>query len=242
MCVTVATAATLPLRAATIGEGWQDAIDFEMLASVALETTVGTAWLCQVVATLLLLATSALPSRYRLSATAVMCALLVCSLAVTGHAAMNEGWLRTIHQANDIVHMLAGGAWLGALLPLLIVLRPLADPSKRQQARTALIRFSTAGHVAVAVVILSGIANTLLVLGRLPTDWNIAYQRLLTIKIGLVAVMTLIAILNRYVFVPRLARSSYSTSALAIGTTAEIILGLFVIGLVAWFGMLEPFP
>jgi len=238
VCVTIATVATLPLRAAAIGEGWEDAVNFEMLASVASETTVGAAWVCQVVATLLLLATGALPHRHRLSATAATCALLLCSQAVTGHAAMNEGWLRTIHQANHIVHMLAGGAWLGALLPLLIILRPLAEPSKRQEARTALIRFSTAGHVAVAVVILSGIANMLLILGRLPTDWTIDYQRLLAIKIGLVAMMTLTAILNRYVFVPRLARRSHSISALTAGTAAEIILGLFVIGLVAWFGML----
>lgn len=242
VCVTIATAATLPLRAATIGEGWQDAINFEMLASVASETTVGAAWLCQVVATLLLLATGALPPRHRLSATAATCALLLCSQAVTGHAAMNEGWLRTLHQANDIIHMLAGGAWLGALLPLLIILRPSADPSKRQEARTALIRFSTAGHVAVTIVILSGVANMLLILGRLPTDWTIDYQRLLAIKIGLVAMMMLTAILNRYVFVPRLARRSHSVSALTAGTAAEIILGLFVIGLVAWFGMLEPYP
>lgn len=242
VCVTMATAATLPLRAATIGEGWRDAVNFETLASIASETSVGTAWLCQVVATLLLLATGALPPRHRLSATAATCALLLCSQAVTGHAAMNEGWLRTLHQANDIVHMLAGGAWLGALLPLLIILRPLAEPSKRQEARTALIRFSTAGHIAVAVVILSGVANMLLILGRLPTDWTIDYQRLLAIKIGLVAMMTLTAILNRYVFVPRLARRSHSISALTAGTAAEIILGLFVIGLVAWFGMLAPYP
>ncbi|WP_454856026.1 copper homeostasis membrane protein CopD [Rhizobium binxianense] len=239
-CVAATTVAMLPLRAAIIGNGWRDALDPGTLSAVLLETTVGTAWLCQAAAAVLLLGAGILPGRFHMAATASASALVLASLAVTGHAAMNGGWLGIAHQANDIVHLLAGGAWIGALLPVLLILPHLKDRQRGSQARTALIRFSTAGHVAVALVILSGVANMLLILDGLPTNWTFGYQRLLALKIRLVAAMTAIAVVNRYVFVPRMSRSAGSPRALACGTVAEIVLALAVIGLVAWFGMLEP--
>lgn len=239
-CVAATTVAMLPLRAATIGDGWEDALDPDTLTAVLLGTTIGTAWLCQAVATILLLGTGILARKFRIAATASASALVLVSLVITGHAAMNGGWLGIAHQANDVVHLLSGGAWTGALLPVLLILPYLKDPQRGQHARTALIRFSTAGHVAVALVILSGIANMFFILDGLPTDWSFDYQRLLTVKIGLVAAMTAIAVVNRYVFVPRMSRTAGSPRALVCGTVAEIVLALAVIGLVAWFGMLEP--
>ena len=69
----------------------------------------------------------------------------------------------------------------------------------------ALRRFSAVGHGAVAVVIVTGIVNTGLILGHWPSDWNSPYQALLMIKIALVIAMALLALLNRYAVVPRLA-------------------------------------
>jgi putative copper resistance protein D len=238
-CVTATTIVMLPLRAASIGDGWIDALDPDTLLAVAFGTTVGTAWLCQSVAVILLLGARFLPRRMRIAATASASALILASLVITGHAAMNDGWPGVLHQANDLVHLLAGGGWFGALLPVLLILPYLKDSRYRQQATIALIRFSTAGHVAVALVILSGVANMLFILGGLPTNWTFDYQKLLTTKIALVAAMAVIAIVNRYVFVPRMARGD-GHRQLWLGTVAEIILGIAVIGLVAWFGMLEP--
>lgn len=239
-CVAAATIVMLPLRAVAIGDGWQDALNMDVLSAVALETTVGTAWLCQAAAAILLLGAAILSSHLRAAATAATSALLLASLVVSGHAAMNDGWPGVAHQANDVVHLLSGGAWFGALLPVLLILPRMKDSQARERARTALMRFSTAGHVMVAVVILSGIANMFFILGGLPTDWTFGYQKLLSIKIGLVAAMTVIAVVNRYVVVPRMARVRGSSGALVAGTLAEIVIALAVIGLVAWFGMLEP--
>jgi putative copper resistance protein D len=102
------------------------------------------------------------------------------------------------------------------------------------------MRFSTVGHWAVALVILSGIGNMLLIVGTVPLNWSFEYQLQLTVKIVLVFAMTMLAIVNRYVFVPRLAREPIYEAALHRGTIAEIGLGLLVVGLVAWFGMLQP--
>ena len=235
------TAAALPLETALIGEGWPAALDPTTIREVLFETSVGRAWQAQAVAAVLLGLTLAAPPGRRPTATALASGLLLAGLALTGHAAMHEGWLGVGHRFNDAVHVLSGGAWLGALVPLLPILRALGDPEQRRDAETALARFSTAGHGVVALVILSGVINTILVLGRWPTDWSSPYQAILAAKIALVAAMVCLAIGNRYGFVPRMAsHRADAVRAIRTGTIAEMALGLSVIGLVSVFGMLEP--
>lgn len=235
------TVAALPLEAATIGNGWADALDPATVRAVLFETSVGRAWVVQTVAALLLAATLALPARMRSGTTALAASLLLATLALTGHAAMHEGGLGVAHGLNDAVHVLAGGAWVGALVPLLPLLRALDDPSHSRDAGIALRRFSAAGHVAVGIVIVTGIVNTMLVLCRWPTDWSSPYQAMLAAKVVVVLVMTGLALLNRYVLVPMLARSrAGALPALRCATVVEIVLGLAVVGLVSVFGLLEP--
>ena len=235
------TAAALPLDAAAIGTGWGDAVDPLAIRAVLFETSVGAAWMAQASAALLLAATAALPVRMKAGATALASGLLLGTLALTGHAAMHEGGLGAAHRLADAVHVLAGGAWLGALVPLLPLLRALDDGSHRDAAGHALRRFSLAGHVAVAVVVATGAVNTMLVLGRWPTDWTSPYQAMLAAKIALVLLMTLLALANRYLLVPRIARSpAGALRALRQATVAELVLGAAVVGLVGAFGLLEP--
>jgi putative copper resistance protein D len=239
IAVVATTTVMLPLRAATIADGWSGAFSPTVLQSLALDTGVGRAWLAQACLTALIVCTFALPNRHRPVARAVCAGLLLVTLTISGHAAMNSGWLRMVHRANDALHLLSGGAWLGALVPVLAVLPLLRDPRWHREARLALARFSLAGHFVVALVLLSGIANTMLVVGGLPSDWSHSYQALLAAKIALVGVMVTLALLNRYVFVRRLGRSG-SLSALIFATTAEFCLGAGVVALVAVFGTLPP--
>jgi len=236
---TVLTA--LPVEAAQIGEGWRDAIDLGTLHDVLFETTVGSAWTVQAVCALLLVVSAMFARQARRTAVAATSGLLLASLALAGHAVMQAGTQGFAHIANDALHVLAGGAWLGALVPLLPILAALDDPRCRTEASVALRRFSNAGHVAVGVVLVSGLINTLLVLGHLPLDWSSPYQALLAAKTALVALMTGLAVANRYVFVPRLKRRRPEmTTALRIATIAEIALGLLAIGAVSMFGVMEP--
>lgn len=240
--IAVATiAAALPLEAAMISDGWSDAFDPATLQAVLFETTVGHAWLGQAFAVLLLLAAFVAPGRMRMGAVALAAGLATASAALTGHAVMQAGWEGIAHRLNDACHILAGGAWLGALVPLILVLRAFDRPESRRRAGTALRKFSFAGHFAVSVVLVSGVVNTMLVLGRWPTQWSSPYQAMLAAKIMLVAVMTGLAIVNRYHFVPRLAdHHDEGMRAIRLVTIAEILLGVVVVGLVAVFGMLEP--
>ena len=90
-------------------------------------------------------------------------------------------------------------------------------------------------------MLVSGVVNTMLVLGRWPTQWSSPYQAMLAAKIAVVAVMTGLAIVNRYHFVPRLAGlPDDSLRAIRLVTIVEIVLGVVVVGLVSVFGMLEP--
>ncbi|MFB2566643.1 copper homeostasis membrane protein CopD [Rhizobium sp. IMFF44] len=242
VAIVVLTAlAALPVTTATIGNGWSDTLDVGMLHDVIFETTVGIAWQAQVLAAIVMICALFLPPNWRRHGLALGAGLGLASLSWTGHASMLEGWLKQAHRANDILHMLAGGGWVGALVPLLPILKLLGRPECRAEAQMALRRFSNAGHVAVALVIFSGIVNTLLILKRLPTDWSSPYQKLLAIKIALVAVMAVLAIINRYVFVPWIGRKpTRALLALRLGSIAEIGIGIVVIGLVAVFGMMEP--
>jgi putative copper resistance protein D len=233
------TASLLPLRAAAIGEGWADAFAPQMLSSVLTGTNVGQAWITQAGAAGLLIVSCMATGRFRYGARAASAAFLLVSLTLSGHAAMHSGWLRMMHRLNDGVHLLSGGAWLGALVPIVVTLPMLRDPRWQGDARTALMRFSTAGHVAVALVITTGVINTALIVGSVPLDWQLEYQLLLSIKILIVFALIALAIGNRYLLVPRLARNP-SLEPLKWTTGAEIALGFAVLGLVAVFGMLQP--
>ncbi|TXI08488.1 MAG: copper homeostasis membrane protein CopD [Rhizobium sp.] len=237
----ITTLTALPATVATIGNGWSDALDAGMIHDVLFETTVGFAWQAQAIAAAVTIGAFLLPHSRRRQGLALGAGLGLAFLSLTGHASMLEGWLRQAHRANDVLHVLTGGGWLGALVPLIPILRLLGRPECRTEAGIALRRFSNAGHVAVALVILSGIVNTMLILKRLPTDWSSPYQMLLAIKIALVGCMALLAIVNRYVFVPWIRRNpAGALRALRLGSIAEIVIGIMVIGLVAVFGMLEP--
>ena len=235
------TLVSLPLEAAMIGNGWPDSLDAGTLHDVLLESSVGMAWQAQAATDIVLLLAFATGPRHRMTAIAIGAALSIASLTLSGHASMNNGWFLAVHRGNDILHMLSGGAWLGALLPLILILRRLDDPGHHLKAQIAVRRFSTAGHLAVALVLVSGVVNTALVLGRWPTDWNSPYQRLLILKIAAVALMIGLAVANRYLFVPAIAADGpRAIRVIRIASMAEIAIGIVVIGLVAVFGMLDP--
>jgi copper resistance protein D len=234
------TCAALPLQAAMIGDGWPDAINGQVLADILTSTSVGKAWLWQLSVVGALAIAQCASARLAPMATAAMAGLALASLALSGHAAMQDGWQGVAHPLNDVLHVLAAGAWFGALLPLLVVLGQFSRPPFKVEATLALIRFSSAGHWAVALAILSGIANSLFIVGW-PLDWSSTYRMLLSAKVAIVLIMTAIAILNRYWYVPRLGRDRASAlAAIRAGTSVEIGLGLAAILLVSIFGLLDP--
>ena len=239
--VAVAALAAVPVEAARIGDGWVDAFDYETLSGVLFSTTVGQALLVQAAAALALLLALMLRARAQIVAVAAGAGITLAASALTGHAVMQDGTLGLAHRLIDAIHILCAGAWVGALVPLALLLGYFADAERRVYAALSLRRFSNAGQVVVTLIILSGIANTWLLLRQAPLDWSSPYQALLAIKIALVAVMVAVASANRYAFSPAIsAEPEDALRALRQGTIVELALGTVVLALVAAFGTLDP--
>lgn len=235
-----AVLASLPLQASILGDGWADAWHLDMLAAVANGTSIGTAWWTQLIAVCLLLFSVTQSERMRLLACIAGSGIMLTSLALTGHAVMHEGWTGLLHQANDVLHVWSVGAWIGALP---IVLMVLSDRYRRvypDMVNAILRRFSNIGHAVVALVFLTGLLNTLLILGRLPLDFHFRYQALLTMKILVAGAMMAIAVFNRYVLVPSMRHHRHALRQLCRLTLAEILLSWVALMLLAWLGMLQP--
>lgn len=240
--VVLTTLAWLGLETGEIGNGWSDVANSSTIGDVLTGTDFGMAWIVRLVLMLLPLLACLLRGRARDAALAVSAALLLASLGFVGHAADQKELVGLAHRLNQVLHLLSGGFWLGCLPPLLATLALSRRPELRAEAGVALQRFSGFGHVAVALVVLTGIVNTVFVVGRLPLDFSSPYQLLLVIKIVLVAAMIGIALFNRYVAVPRLGSGPEALRAITRGTIAELVLGLGVVALVSVFATLDPMP
>jgi putative copper resistance protein D len=240
----VAAAATaifwLQLQGGAFTEDWSEAIDPDLLSAVLFDTAFGRVWQARLVIALCLVFLAFWRGRKPPWLAAVLAGLFLASLGLVGHAAMRAGAAGAFERANQALHLLAGGFWLGALAPLLICLRRLEDKTLKVEAAIALRRFSGVGHAAVAAVLATGIVNIFMILGRWPTDFSSPYQTFLAVKILTVAIMVLLALYNRYRLVPRLSLGADAARALKRNTVIEIVLGGAVLALVSAFATFEP--
>jgi len=238
----VSALAWLALEAGLMSESWAAMVDPEVLSAVSFDTAFGCVWLWRLGLALVLLAALALGRRDRFGFIALTAALLLASLGLVGHAAMQTGPTGALHRLNHAVHLLAAGAWLGGLAPLALCLRRRDGEARlRADAAVALRRFSGLGHFAVALVVATGAVNTALTLGAWPTYFSSPYQALLAAKIAIVAAMIGIALFNRYVLTPRIEKQPRAAlRALTISSLAEVALGLVALALVSVFAILAP--
>jgi len=130
--------------------------------------------------------------------------IILGSLSLGGHGADDTGSDGVWHLGADILHLLAAGGWLGALIPLIYVLRQARKPAWLAIAQQATLRFSTLGIVTVATLIASGLANSWYLVGNLPSLFGTPYGELLLVKLALFAAMLSFAAVNRSRLTPRL--------------------------------------
>ena len=101
-------------------------------------------------------------------------------------------------------------------------------------------RFSFWGHFVVAAIVATGIVNIALTSGHAPLPPATPYRALLDLKIVVVAAMIGLAIVNRYVLVPRLRRSPGALAGLRAISVVNVALGTLVVALVSLFALLDP--
>ena len=108
--------------------------------------------------------------------------------------------------------------------------------------RAALLRFSWMGYFAVVLIALTGIVNTAMLVGDVRGLIGTLYGRLLLAKIALFLLMVGLAIVNRFVLVPRIARGRPMEGIAALGWTIGIeqTLGFAIIAVVSVLGTWPP--
>jgi putative copper export protein/mono/diheme cytochrome c family protein len=173
---------------------------FAAVPTVLRSTTFGHVVLLQLATLLVLAAVLGWRDRTRRLRVALAVATLAVALEA-GHShafSMVEGpsWLL----ACDILHLVGAGAWLGGLLPLLLVVR-MAPP----QAGAITARwFSPLGKWCVGVLVLSAAVQGWVLVASMPGLIGTAYGWLVLVKTGLFAVLLGFAWVNRYRFAPAL--------------------------------------
>jgi putative copper resistance protein D len=240
LAVAVVTLALwLMIEGGEMGDGWRDAIDPAIVFSVLQDTAFGHVWTARLMIAAVLIAVVLWPRKSR-ALEAVFAGLFLASLGLVGHAAMRDGAPGLLERANQALHLLAGGFWLGCLAPLLLCLPRLNDEVRKHETGVALRRFSGLGHLAVAAVLLTGVVNTMMILKRVPDEASSPYQAMLAAKILVVGAMVVLALYNRYALVPRLGLYESALPALARNTWIELALGGIVLALVSTFATLNP--
>jgi putative copper resistance protein D len=230
----------LALETASMEGEWRFMLDPDAVMDVLTGTEFGRVWQARLALALAFVAAAALTSRENWALPTCLAAVLLGSLGFVDHAAMQEGSVGALHRANDATHLLAAGAWLGGLVPFLMCLRAYEDGAPRADAVTAMMRFSATGHFNVAIVIATGATNVALTTGAVPWPPNSPYRALLSIKIVLVCAMVSLALVNRYVLVPRAAPGAPALRALRRASLAEVATATAIVGLVSVFGLLDP--
>lgn len=187
--------------------------------------------------------------RNALVASAALGGIICASFAWMGHGAATEGPGGTIHLVADILHALAAGAWVGALVAFGGLLgRRGKSVQLDGLLHTALHRFSGVGSGLVAVLVASGLVNSWFLVGpeRLSGLWTTPYGQLLSLKLVLFVGMLALAAANRFRHTPALGAALTTGTrepalrALRRSLMLETGLAIAVLGLVAWFGMLAP--
>jgi putative copper resistance protein D len=163
-------------------------------------------------------------------------------MAWAGHSGAAPGREGDVQVALDAFHLVAAGAWVGALAPL----ASLLAVARREAARGGIVlgieaarRFSCLGVASVGTLLATGLANTWFLVGSLPALMGTDYGRLLVIKLMVVAVMLVVAAFNRFQLVPRLADLG-ALDRLQRNSFGEVLLGLITIAIVAALGVIEP--
>ncbi len=222
------------------------------LEMMVLETDMGLAWVVRIVA--LVVGGLAVMLNHRAPGVGLLVATLaggiaLASLAWNGHGAMDEGIRRVWHFTTDILHLLAAGVWLGALVALALMAKAnvLQTEERIRLLARAVTKFELVGALIVVVITVTGVVNYLFIVGLELDDLFLStYGILLFIKVTLFAGMLVLAALNRFHLGPFLQRSLrngqywVAANALRRSVVMELAAAVLIVGLVAWLGTLSP--
>jgi putative copper resistance protein D len=252
--VIVSGVAWLIVLAQQISDGTLTAVLWDGIVWIVLtKTSFGATWAARlglaIVVGACLPIKSARPNVLQRSAAVFAAAGLIGVLGFAGHAAAGVGMTGVIHLAADIFHLVAAAAWVGALIPLALLLHAAGhslDQSSIAIARRATQRFSTLVVASVSVLVVTGIVNTWVLAGSVSALLGTDYGRLLLAKVALFLIMVATAAVNRLVITPRLvqeinlAAGREAIMRLRNNSVIEAAIGAIILFIVAVLGTLPP--
>ena len=158
------------------------------------------------------------------------------AMAWAGHAAAVED-VGLPAALLDALHLLAAGAWLGALLPLAALLGAAARAEGADARPFAVLAVRAFSRLALAVMIVlvgTGLANTWFQVGSVPALIGTSYGRLLLAKVSLLIPVLLLAQHGRRHLLPRLGGDGDTVGRPAMArlgrlVAAEAGLGLLIL-------------
>lgn len=227
----VSTALAIVLEAATAaGVSFWAALDPDVLELVS-ETRVVQAWSARLVVWLVLAALvlqimrpgrmpvlrraalgadgtalSSVPSRAQALVLFTAIGALAMTAPLAGHAASHAP--RGLLAGADTVHVLCMCTWLGGLVMLVLAI-PLAARALLPQDATPLLatavgRFSRVAMIAVTLLLLSGIINSIVLVASFDALVETAYGRLVLAKIALFGALISLGAFNQRRMLPQL--------------------------------------
>jgi copper transport protein len=175
------------------------------------------------------------PRRSTLALVGATAALAMLVHTLAGHANAPAP-LRPAHLAEQWVHMMAVGAWVGGLVWLLLGMRGM----RHHERSEAVKRYSGIAGVALGVVALTGLLRAVSEVGTVGSLFATSYGRTLLIKVSLVAVLALLGGLNRFRLVPALTRRDDAVRPFRRAVTGEVAVATGVLALTAVLVGLAP--
>jgi putative copper resistance protein D len=247
------SAIALALLAAAMAGAPPWPIDREAIGMLLTGSATGSAWEARMVALVVasIVALIAAGRAVPLGTVALAAGIALATLAWTGHGAMDENATGWVHLVADILHLLAAGAWVGALLGLtLLVTRAPSrvDATHLRLTHRALHGFGLVGTIVVGTIVVTGLVNGWLLVGtgNLLSLPSTRYGQLLLAKLALFGAMLWLASLNRFRLTPAFERSIAAADhrgalgALRRSLAVEAACAVTILALVAWLGTLEP--
>ena len=182
-------------------------------------------------------------------------ACLLASIAFSGHAAAGEAWQFALQICADGLHLLAAGAWLGGLLPLILLLRHCqsaeawdVNESAPELIRAVTWRYSRLGIACVVTLMITGGINAWVLVGGVPQLIGTPYGRLLLLKLALLLPLLGLAAVNLLKINPGIAGNPAArpdtlpklSKKLARNAMIETGLGILVLLIAAMLGTTPP--
>lgn len=164
-----------------------------------------------------------------ISYTSAVMVMYAIALAFGGHSrSQSAPWIGI---PADVLHTAGVSVWLGGLVAMLMVVIPAVQI---EQAITAFRRFGRAAERAVAVIIITGLIQTVRLHGDVVSFFQSSHGLLLILKISAVTLMLRLAVRNRVLLNTKRLQSdnriAQTKAALVRASLIEIAFGGAVIG------------